>query len=145
LLTSVGRKGDAAIAIAAGFSAYLIKPVPWSELYDALVEVMRGPGAVARRRLRSSRATRSPRRAAAGSACARRGRSGQPLVTEWALQPSRLRVRLGRAGFRGDRCLLARSLRPDLDGHHMPDMDGYKTTAALRARERGVHGRRSSP
>jgi two-component system, sensor histidine kinase and response regulator len=43
LLTSLGRRGDAARAKAAGFSAYLLKPVQQLHLHDALVELITAP------------------------------------------------------------------------------------------------------
>ncbi len=48
LLTSLGRRGDAARARQAGFSAYLIKPVQQLHLHDALIEIVTGsaPGAL---------------------------------------------------------------------------------------------------
>ena len=139
LLTSVGRKGDAAIATQAGFSAYLIKPVPWSELYDALSEVMRRPAAPLGE-------TAAPLVTRHSLAEARRGRfrvllvEDDPvnrLVTEWALQ------RHGYAFESVERASEAIELcsRNHYDlilmDIHMPDMDGYKATGALRARERG--------
>ena len=42
LLTSLGRRGDAARAREAGFSAYLIKPVQQHQLQEALIEVVTG-------------------------------------------------------------------------------------------------------
>ena len=139
LLTSVGRKGDAQLAMRAGFSAYLIKPVPWSELYDALVEVMR-------RVASPLESTEVPLVTRHSLAEARRGRfrvllvEDDPvnrLVTEWALR------RHGYAFDSAERASEALELsgrtRYDLVlmDLHMPDMDGYKATSALRARERG--------
>jgi CheY-like chemotaxis protein/HPt (histidine-containing phosphotransfer) domain-containing protein len=42
LLTSLGRRGDAARARDAGFSAYLIKPVQQHHLQEALIEIVTG-------------------------------------------------------------------------------------------------------
>jgi CheY-like chemotaxis protein/HPt (histidine-containing phosphotransfer) domain-containing protein len=138
LLTSVGRKGDAQLAMRAGFSAYLIKPVPWSELYDALAEVMRRPAV-------PLESTETPLVTRHSLAEARRGRfrvllvEDDPvnrLVTEWALR------RHGYAFDSVERASEALEIcarnRYDLVlmDLHMPDMDGYKATSALRARER---------
>jgi signal transduction histidine kinase/DNA-binding NarL/FixJ family response regulator len=68
LMTSVGRRGDAARATSLGFSAYLVKPVEWAELYAALTEVLAGARAGADHPRASSRATRWPSPSAA--ACA---------------------------------------------------------------------------
>ncbi len=47
LLTSLGRRGDAARAREAGFSAYLIKPVQQRHLVEALTEVVQAGAAAA--------------------------------------------------------------------------------------------------
>jgi len=47
LVTSAGRRGDAARARARGFAAYLSKPLDWEQLAGALVEVLRRTETVA--------------------------------------------------------------------------------------------------
>ncbi len=139
LLTSVGNRGDAARAVSMGFSAYLLKPVQWSELYDALIAVLsHGPAAV--------------------------GEGAPPLVTRHTIaEARRSRVRvlvvedsrvnqlvadmaLRRMGYGVEVCStaaegLAASERQRFDlilfDMNLPDMDGFKAVSAMRARERG--------
>jgi CheY-like chemotaxis protein len=137
LLTSLGRRGDAARAKAAGFSAYLLKPVQQLHLHDALIELVTGP------------------QDASGSA---------PLVTRHSIEEKRRqRVRillveddvinqlvalaaLKRAGYvsevvgSGAEGLSACDRNEYdmifVDGH-LPDMDGMDFARHLRARETG--------
>src|SRR5206468_11317 len=136
--TSVGRKGDAQLAMQAGFSAYLIKPVPWSELYDALVEVIRRPAAP----LESTEAPLVTRHSLAE---ARRGRFCVLLVEDDPVNRLVTECALRRHGYAFDSVERAsEALEVCGKNHydlilmdlHMPDMDGYKATSALRARER---------
>jgi CheY-like chemotaxis protein/HPt (histidine-containing phosphotransfer) domain-containing protein len=139
LLTSVGRKGDAALASAAGFSAYLIKPVPWSELYDAVAEVMRRDPAplgqsvgrlVTRHSLAEARRSRFRILLVEDDPVNR-------LVTEWALRRHGYSfTSVQTAGQALETCGKQRFDLVLMD-LQMPDMDGYKAAGALRARERG--------
>jgi PAS domain S-box-containing protein len=138
LLTSVGRKGDAVIASSAGFSAYLIKPVPWSELYDALVEVARrapapldkNGGLVTRHSLAEARRSRFRILLVEDDPVNR-------LVTEWALRRHGYNFEsVHTAAAALETCAKQRFDLVLMD-LQMPDMDGYKTAGALRARERG--------
>ncbi len=139
MLTSVGRKGDAQLAMRAGFSAYLIKPVPWSELYDAMVEVIRRPAA-------PLESTASPLVTRHSLAEARRGRFRVLLVEDDPVNRLVTECALRRHGYLFDSVERASEAleicsrnRYDLIlmDLHMSDMDGYKATSALRARERG--------
>ncbi|MBI3538885.1 MAG: response regulator [Candidatus Eisenbacteria bacterium] len=143
LLTSLGRRGDAARAKDAGFSAYLVKPVQQLHLHDALTEIASGPKT-------------------AGSA------KVAPLVTRHSIEEKRRqRVRillveddvinqlvalaaLKRAGYAADvathgadaldMCERNPYDLVFLDGH-LPDMEGMEVAQRLRAREAG--GRRT--
>ena len=139
LMTSLGRKGDAQRAHSLGFSAYLMKPLQWGELYEALIEVLshgeREPGALA-----PSLVTRH------SLAEARRGRirvllaednAVNQLVAEWALR---------RLGYSIEAVSKASTVIESSEKEHydvilmdlqLPDMDGCKAAAAIRARERG--------
>jgi PAS domain S-box-containing protein len=139
LMTSVGRKGDAQRAQTMGFSAYLLKPIEWAELYDGLTEVIHsGPptasGAPAALVTRHSLAE------------ARRGRmrillvednAVNQLVANWALQ--RLGYTIDVANNANECLSKSETQRYDLIlmDIQMPDMDGFKTTTAIRTRERG--------
>ncbi len=140
LMTSVGRRGDAQRAQQQGFSAYLLKPIQWNELYDALVEVLGAD---------QNAAAGAPRALVTrhSLAEARRGRmrvllvednAVNQLVANWALQ--RLGYTIEVAGNAAEALAKTESSRYDLIlmDIQMPDMDGYKATSALRARERGA-------
>ncbi len=140
LLTSVGRRGDAQRAQSLGFSAYLLKPVEWSELYDAMAEVLNnGPASVG---------AGAPALVTRHSlAEARRGRlrillvednAVNQLVAEWALR--RLGYTIDVATGAAAALEVWERQRYDLIlmDVQMPVMDGCKAAAAIRARERGV-------
>jgi PAS domain S-box-containing protein len=147
LLTSLGRRGDAARAREAGFNAYLIKPVQQLHLHDALIEIVTGgaPGALT----------------TAGAA---------PLITRHSIEEKRRqRIRillaeddpinqlvalaaLQRAGYIAEVVgtgagTLAASEREHFDlifmDGHLPDMDGISVAQELRRRE--VGGERRVP
>ncbi|MEO5617044.1 MAG: response regulator [Candidatus Eisenbacteria bacterium] len=139
LMTSLGRRGDAQRAQQQGFSAYLLRPIQWNELYDALVEVVHG-GEQAAAGAPQPLVTRH------SLAEARRGRmrvllvednAVNQLVAKWALQ--RLGYTIDVASSASEALARSEANRYDLIlmDIQMPDMDGYKATSALRARERG--------
>jgi PAS domain S-box-containing protein len=138
LMTAVGRRGDAARANTLGFSAYLVKPVDWSELYAALVEVVgnaKGGGGPApqlvtrhtlaeakRRRMRVLLVEDNP---------------VNQLVADLALK--RLGYTIDKAGDATQALEMGEQHRYDLIlmDIQMPGMDGYRAASAIRARERG--------
>jgi len=140
LMTGVGRRGDAQRAHSLGFSAYLLKPIQWNELYGALIEVVHQSEQAAAAGAPQALVTRHT------LAEARRGRmrvllvednAVNQLVANWALQ--RLGYTIEVAGSAGEALTRTEAQRYDviLMDIQMPDMDGYKATSAIRARERG--------
>ena len=140
LMTGVGRRGDAQRAHSLGFSAYLLKPIQWNELYGALIEVVHGQEQAAAAGGTQPLVTRHT------LAEARRGRlrvllvednAVNQLVANWALQ--RLGYTIDVAGSASDALNRTEAQKYDLIlmDIQMPDMDGYKATSAIRARERG--------
>jgi CheY-like chemotaxis protein/HPt (histidine-containing phosphotransfer) domain-containing protein len=135
LMTSVGRKGDAARAQSLGFSAYLLKPVKSNELHEAMTQLIRN---TAREGVAPPLVTRH------SLAEARRGRMRilliednpvNKLVTEWALR---------RHGYTLDTVMSAKQAltacerqRYDLIvlDAQLPDMDGLQALDKLRTRE----------
>jgi len=140
MLTSMGRRGDAAELTRIGFDAYLIKPVKKSQLYDCLATVLG---------------------AAAGSMEAGR----PPLVTRYTLEEEkkrRIRIlvaednavnqrvalrMLDKLGYRGDAvanggeavnalCMIPYDLV--FMDVQMPVMNGYEATQAIRIPGSGV-------
>jgi CheY-like chemotaxis protein/HPt (histidine-containing phosphotransfer) domain-containing protein len=138
LMTSVGRKGDAARAQSLGFSAYLLKPVKSTELHDAMIQLIRNTiadGAPTALVTRHSLAE------------ARRGRMRillvednpvNKLVTEWALRRHGYSVDSVMTGKQG----LTAGERQRYDmivvDSQLPDIEGRQVIDRLRAQQR--HG-----
>ena len=138
LTTSLGRKGDAQRAQAMGFSAYLMKPLQWSELYEALVEVLgqAEPAQEASASLVTRHSLAEARRGRVRVLLAEDNAVNQ-LVAEWALRRLGYTIELVpsaaaaiEASERGHFDLILMDIQ-------LPDMDGCKAAAAIRARERG--------
>ena len=141
MMTSLGQRGDARRLKEAGFSAYLLKPVRQSELFDCLIAVLGKK--------------ESPER-------------HQPLVTRHSLRELRRtnvrillaednitnqQVALGilhKLGFRADVAANGRKALEALQSIYydlvlmdvqMPEMDGLETTRAVRAEGSGALNR----
>jgi PAS domain S-box-containing protein len=137
LLTNLGHKGDAQRAQALGFSAYLLKPLQWAELYEALVEVLgQKPAPSGESRLVTRHSLAEARRGRVRILLAEDNAVNQ-LVAEWALR---------RLGYLIDPVTSAQAALEASEKNrydlilmdvHLPDMDGCKAAAAIRARERG--------
>jgi CheY-like chemotaxis protein len=136
MLTSAGRRGDAARCQSLGISAYLLKPIRQSELREAIARVV---GAA---RLESeipliTRYSLSDQRPS--------GRSLRILLAEDNAVNQRLAVRM--LEKRGHRVVLSCNGREALDALEkdsfdlvlmdvqMPVMDGFEATAAIRQKE----------
>ncbi|HKQ57490.1 MAG TPA: response regulator [Candidatus Eisenbacteria bacterium] len=144
LLTSLGRRGDAALAREAGFSAYLIKPVQQHHLHDALIEIATGtpPGAL-------GQAIAAPLITRHSIEEKRRQRIRILLVEDDAVNQLVAQAALKRAGYMADvaasgaEALAAIGREPyDLvfmDGR-LPDMEGTVVTQAIRDREARLGG-----
>jgi PAS domain S-box-containing protein len=139
LMTNVGRRGDAHRAQQRGFSAYLLKPIQWSELYDALVEVVHwgAPGEGEGHPLVTRHWLAEMRRGRLRLLLVEDNAVNQ-LVADWALR---------RLGYTLDVAKTAREAIEMSERHaydvilmdvNLPDMDGTKAAAAIRVRERGV-------
>lgn len=137
LLTSSGRRGDAAAAQAAGIEAFLTKPVRQSALFDCLATLVGNPDPVRSRPL----ITRH-------TAADIRGRNRPHLlVVEDNIVNQKVAARtLEQLGYRVD--VAANGLEAVdatariryaavLMDCQMPEMDGYAATAAIREREAG--------
>jgi PAS domain S-box-containing protein len=138
LLTNLGRRGDAARAQALGFSAYLLKPVQQSHLYDALIEVVHGGTR------KESKPTEVPIVTRHSVAEKRRQRTRVLLVEDNPVNQLVAAAALRRAGYRPE---LVNDGAKAIDAHakepfdmifmdvQMPDMDGFQATAAIRKAE----------
>jgi CheY-like chemotaxis protein/HPt (histidine-containing phosphotransfer) domain-containing protein len=144
LLTSLGRRGDAALARDAGFSAYLIKPVQQHHLHDALIEIATGtpPGVL-------GQAIAAPLITRHSIEEKRRQRIRILLVEDDPVNQLVAQAALKRAGYMADvaasgaEALAAIGRGPfDLvfmDGR-LPDMEGTVVTQAIRDREARLGG-----
>ena len=146
LLTSLGRRGDAKVAHASGFSAYLTKPVRKKHLYDCLRLVMG-----------QAQATHADTPAAAPA---------PPLITRHQVAEMHAHVRLlvvddnpvnqkvavkmlEKLGYRVDVAGNGNEGLAALSRHaytlvfmdcQMPELDGFETTRMIRAHEQpGTH------
>lgn len=140
MITNVGRPGDGTRVKAAGFAGYLMKPLEPSQLYEALGEIMHhNPGATA--------GEARPLVTRHSLAEARRGKlrlllvDDDPinqLVTTSALHRVGYNVDVASSGRRAIELTEAERWDLILMDMQMPDLDGCRTTAAIRARERGA-------
>jgi len=150
MLTSLGQRGDASRLKQAGFAAYLTKPAKQSVLLDALA------GAWAARQA-SGNVVLVTRHSLGERAAAAHGDGATPvqfharilLVEDNAVNQKvatrmleRLGCRVDKAGNGKEAVEMAGTLPYDLIfmDCHMPEMDGYDATRAIRGREkRGQH------
>ena len=145
MLTSAGRRGDAARCREIGISAYLTKPIKQSDLLDAITNVLAAkPKDLVHQLLVTRHSLRDlPSAAPPGTA-----RALRILVAEDNLVNQRVAVRM--LERRGHQVLVAgngREALETLDREHfdvilmdvqMPLLDGLETTRRIREREQGT-------
>jgi PAS domain S-box-containing protein len=146
LLTSAGQRGDAQAAQAAGFNAYLVKPVRHTRLYDCLSLIVEGPppSPDAARAASTPLVTRHTVSEAQARRCAR------VLVAEDNVVNQKVAVKmLERLGCRVD---IAANGREAVEAVtrvpytlvfmdcQMPEMDGFEATRLIREREAATGG-----
>ena len=138
LTTSVGRPGDAQRAREAGFTGYLLKPLEVASLHEAMQEVLATP---------ETDGGPAPLVTRHSIAEARRGRLRLLLVEDDAVNQLVTTSALQRVGYTVEvastgREAIRRTEDADFDlilmDLQMPDLDGCRATAAIRARERGT-------
>jgi CheY-like chemotaxis protein len=149
LLTSVGYDHHAIEARQIGIAAYLTKPVRQSQLYDCLLTVLNGATeTVAARAVAPSAAVVFPPRLSAPTAADAGDRRPRVLVAEDNAVNQKVAAHLLEArGLHVDLVSNGREALDALAGApyalvfmdcQMPEMDGYESAAAIRARERGA-------
>ncbi len=140
LLTSVGQRGDGDAALKAGIAAYLNKPIRQSQLYNCLATIVSGPveptptSLLTRHRLAEIQAESRTR----------------ILLAEDNIVNQKVAVRmLEKLGCRVD---VAANGQEAVEASaqitymlifmdcHMPEMDGYEATSAIRQREAQARG-----
>jgi CheY-like chemotaxis protein len=146
LLTSQGQRGDAKAAQAAGFAAYLSKPVHEPQLYDCLTTVLKLSAQTTACEGQSAGGTARPELVTRHSLAEKNAQAtGKILVAEDNVINQKVAVRmLEKLGYRAD--LVANGLEV-LDALTripydavlmdclMPEMDGFAATEEIRKRE----------
>ena len=141
LITHFGRPGDAQTAHELGFSAYLLKPFEWAQLYDALIEITSTEHVAAEPAARPLVTRHS-------IAEARRTRTRILLVEDDTVNQLVTTSALTRVGYQVEVAGNGRQALERTESEHwdlilmdvqMPDIDGCRAAAAIRARERGGH------
>ena len=146
LLTSQGQRGDAKAAQAAGYAAYLSKPVHEPQLYDCLTTVLKLPAQDTACEGQSASWAARPKLVTRHSLAEKIAQAtGKILVAEDNVINQKVAVRiLEKLGYRAD--LVANGLEVlDALTHisydavlmdcHMPEMDGFAATEEIRRRE----------
>jgi len=146
LLTSLGRRGDAKLAQAAGFSGYLTKPVRKAHLYDCLRLVM-GQGPVT---LVPEGAEQADSALITRHQIAELHAQVKLLVVDDNLINQKVAVKmLEKLGYRPDVATNGKEALLALSRHsydlvfmdcQMPELDGFETTRMIRTHEKA--GRR---
>jgi CheY-like chemotaxis protein/HPt (histidine-containing phosphotransfer) domain-containing protein len=138
ITTRFGRPGDAQRAREAGVSGYLVMPLDSAQMFDALAELVAGAAAPAQDRPLVTRHSLAE---------ARRARVRILLVEDDVVNQLVTTSALNRVGFHVE---VAGSGRTAIEHTEtgrwdlvlmdlqMPDLDGLRATAAIRARERGA-------
>ncbi len=138
LTTRVGRPGDAARMKEMGFSAYLVKPLEVSQLFEAIAEVV----ASGRSSVPMSERALVTRHSLAE---AKRGRLRILLVEDDVVNQLVTQSALNRVGYNVEIASNGRAAIELTENQHwdlilmdtqMPGLDGYRATEAIRARER---------
>jgi len=134
MLTSWGRRGDAARVREIGFSAYLTKPIKHSQLFDCLVTVLGKEPARAKEDEKPPLVTRHT--------LAEARRKARILLVEDNIVNQKLATRLlEKMGYRSDAVGNGREAVKALEtvaydvvlmDVQMPEMDGYEATRVIR-------------
>jgi PAS domain S-box-containing protein len=137
LVTSAGRRGDAARARERGFSAYLSKPLDWEPLAAALIEVLRRAEAAAvgvTPELVTLHSMAETQRSSLRILLVEDSAVNQ-LVTQWTLKRLGYALQLASTAREAREAWKRERFDLVLMDVHLPDGDGYALTRELRACE----------
>jgi two-component system, sensor histidine kinase and response regulator len=139
MLTSGGHFGDVARCREIGISAYLIKPITQSDLFDRIVQVLARGGATTTdvRPAKSTVATSSPNVTPLRVLLAEDNTVNQILATR-LLEKHGHHVIVANNGVEALRDLQRTEIDVVLMDIQMPELGGLETTAEIRRRERGT-------
>ena len=135
LLTSFGQRGHGQAARQAGFAGYLVKPIRQSQLYDCLVTVMGMPTAPTPPKLITRHNMAEVQTQAGIRVLVAEDNIVNQQVAVRMLEKLGCRVDVVANGCEALKVLAQCPYDLVLMDCQMPDMDGYATTAAIRARE----------
>ncbi len=149
LLTSQGQRGDAKAAQAAGYAAYLTKPIHESQLHDCLITVMQPPAPAAIGKEQSPGRDPTSKLITRHSLTEAKARStARILVAEDHIVNQKIAVQmLEKLGYRVDlvsngqeavRAVANIPYDAVLMDCQMPEMDGFGATRLIREREAGL-------
>jgi PAS domain S-box-containing protein len=135
VLTSAGQRGDAARCRELGVAAYLSKPVSQSELLDAIVRVLATPAFQAESPSLITRHTLREEKTSLRVLLAEDNAVNQRLASR-LLEKRGHSVTVTANGREALAALDKENFDVVLMDIQMPEMDGFETTAAIRAREK---------
>jgi CheY-like chemotaxis protein len=133
ILTSAGRRGDAARCRELGIAGYLLKPVRRSQLFDAITDVLRATPQVEKQPELVTRHSVEEKRRRLRILLAEDNAINQRLATV-ILQRAGYAVRAANNGLEAIKALTEEHFDLVLMDIQMPEMDGFQTTRAIRER-----------
>jgi CheY-like chemotaxis protein len=142
LLTSVGIRGDGRKARETGISGYLTKPVRRDVLYGSIEAVMKILDPSAKETIVTRHTVSEKLRKIEGRILLVEDNLANQEVTLGMLSVLGCKAEVAGNGQEALDAIAAREYDLVLMDGHMPVMDGYKATRALRAREKETGGKR---
>ncbi|HYM80491.1 MAG TPA: response regulator [Candidatus Limnocylindria bacterium] len=138
-LTNLGRRGDAARATDAGYSAYLLKPVQQTHFHEALIEVLSGVTFEYSGKPQEliTRHTLSERKRERVRVLLVEDNPVNQLVAISALRRFGYKAEVAASGMQAIEALKHERFDLVFMDVQMPEMDGYECTAEVRKMEQG--------
>jgi two-component system, sensor histidine kinase and response regulator len=134
ILPSAGQRGEAAHCQELGVDAYLTKPVSQSELFEVISRVLGGSGSQAGSAVLAAHQTKS--KAARLRVLLAEDNAVNQKIASRVLEKQGHHVTIATDGREALAALVGENFDVVLMDVQMPEMDGFETTSAIRARER---------